>query len=75
MKTPFKYLGFLVGGSHKRVSFWDVVLEKVKSRLGKWRGRFLLLAGRVCLIKSVLSVIPFFLFIYVYVSFCCAKGD
>ena len=60
MKTPFKYLGLLVGGSHKRVSFWDGVLERVKSRLGRWKGIFLSLAGRVCLIKSVLSAIPLF---------------
>ncbi len=49
-----------MGESHKRVSFWDGVLERVKSRLGRWKGRFLLLAGRVCLIKSVLSAIPLF---------------
>jgi len=60
MKNPFKYLGLLVGGSHKRVSFWDGVLERVKSRLGRWKGRFLSLAGRVCLIKSVLSSISLF---------------
>ena len=28
--------------------------------LGRWKGRFLSLVGRVCLIKSVLSSIPFF---------------
>jgi len=60
MKTPFKYLGLLVGGSHKRVSFWDGVLERVKNRLGRWKGRFLSLAERVYLIKSVLSSIPLF---------------
>jgi len=60
MKTPFKYLGLLVVGSHKRVSFWEGVIERVKSRLGRWKGRFLSLAGRVCLSKSVLSSIPLF---------------
>ena len=49
-----------MGGSHKRVSFWDEVLERVKSRFGRWKCRFLSLAGRVCLIKSVLSSIPLF---------------
>ena len=58
MKTPFKYLGLLVGGSHKRVSFWDEVLKRIKIRLGRWKDRFLSLDGRVCLIKSILSSIP-----------------
>ena len=47
MKTPFKYLGFLLGGSHNRVSLWDSVLERIKSRLGRWKGRFLSLTGFV----------------------------
>jgi len=50
MKTPFKYLGMPVGGCHKRV----------KNKLGSWKGIFVLLAGRICLLKSVLSSIPMF---------------
>ena len=62
MKTPFKFLGLFVGGSHKRVAFWDSVPESVKSMLGRWKCRFLSLAGRVCLIELVLS---FILFLYI----------
>ena len=60
MVTPFIYLGLPVGGSHKRGVFWSGVLERVQSKLSRWRGRCLSLAGRICLIKSVLSSIPLF---------------
>jgi len=36
------------------------VLERIKSRLGRWKCRFLSLVRRVFLIKSVLSFIPLF---------------
>jgi len=60
MNAPFKYLGLLMGSCHKRNAFWANVLERMKSRLGRWKGRFLSLARRVCLIKFVLSSIPIF---------------
>ncbi|XP_068483362.1 uncharacterized protein [Phaseolus vulgaris] len=60
MVTPFVYLGLPVGGSHKRGPFWSEVLERVQGKLSRWRGRCLSLAGRICLIKSVLSSIPLF---------------
>ena len=60
MNYPFKYLGLPVGGCHKKEAFWDGVVEKIKERLGRWKGRFISMAGRICLIKSVLSVIPLF---------------
>ena len=60
MTTPFKYLGLLVGGSHKKGSFWGGVIKKLKSRLCRWKGRLLSLDKRICLIKFVLSSIPLF---------------
>ena len=60
MGSPFVYLGLPVGGSHKRDDFWNGVIEKVKTRLSRWKSKCLSLAGRVCLIKSVLSSIPLF---------------
>jgi len=35
MKTPFKYLGMLVGGVIKKGSFWEGVSERVRNRLGR----------------------------------------
>jgi len=60
MTTPFKYLGMLVRGSHKRGAFWGGVIEKLKSRLSRWKCRLLSLVRRICLIKFVLSSIPLF---------------
>jgi len=49
-----------IGGCYKRNVFWDGVVARIKSRLGRWKGRNLSMAGRICLIKSLLSSIPLF---------------
>ena len=49
MKTLFKYLGMLVGGNHKRSKFWEEVVERVRRRLGRWKGKFISMAGRLYL--------------------------
>ena len=36
------------------------MIEKLKSRLSRWKGRLLSLAEKICLIKFVLSSIPLF---------------
>jgi len=66
MKTPFNYLGVTVGGNHKRCVFWEGVLNKLRSMLISWKGKFLSLASKICLIKSVLTSLPLF-----YISFFC----
>ena len=60
MRTPLKYLGMLVRGVIRGGEFWDEVVNKIKSRLGRWKGRYILMVGRICLIKFVLSSIPLF---------------
>jgi len=60
METSFVYLGMSVGGCHKRKAFWDGVVGRMKKSLSRWKGRFLSLAGRICMIKLVLSFIPLF---------------
>jgi len=60
MDLPFKYLGMVVGGNHRRVEFWNPIIDKIRSRLASWKGRLLSMAGRLCLIKSVLSSLPLF---------------
>ena len=57
---PFKYLGLEVGGNPRKKAFWEPVLNKLKARLSVWKGWFLLMAGRTCVIKSVLNAIPLF---------------
>ena len=60
MGVPFKYLGLEVGGNPRKTTFWEPVLSKLRVRLNAWRGRFLSLAGRICLIKSVITAVPLF---------------
>jgi len=60
MGIPFKYLGIEVGGNPRKKQFWEPVLNKLKARLSVWKGRFLSLAGRSCLINSVLTVVPLY---------------
>jgi len=58
--VPFKYLGLEVGRNQRKTIFWEPVLSKLRARLNAWRGRFLSLAGRICLIKSVITAVPLF---------------
>jgi len=64
MELPFKYLGMLIGGNPTRIEFWNPVVDKIKTRLSRWRGKMLSLAGRTCLIKSVISALPLFYFFF-----------
>jgi len=60
LRYPFKYLGLEVGGNPRKKVFWEPVLTKLKARLSAWKGRFLSLAGRSCVIKYVLTAVPLF---------------
>ena len=60
MGTPFNYLGIEVGGNSRKEKFWEPVLNKLKSRLNVWKGRFLSMAGRICLVKSVITAVPLY---------------
>jgi len=60
MGLPFNYLGLEVGGNPRKKKFWEPVLNKLKVRLNVWKGRFLSMAGRICLIKSVLTSTPLY---------------
>nr|ABN05720.1 RNA-directed DNA polymerase (Reverse transcriptase) [Medicago truncatula] len=55
---PFTYLGLPIGGNPRRLSFWEPVVHRIKSRLSSWQSRFLSFGGRLILVKSVLSALP-----------------
>ncbi|GKA14227.1 hypothetical protein Tco_0693873, partial [Tanacetum coccineum] len=60
LTSPFIYLGTKVGGTMSRVQAWQEVVEKVKTRLSKWKMKTLSIGGRLTLLKSVLGSIPIF---------------
>jgi hypothetical protein len=57
-KFPLLYLGLSIGGDPRRLSFWEPVVNTIKSRLSGWKSRFLSFGGRLVLLKSVLTSLP-----------------
>jgi len=45
------------GENHRIVSFWDPMIGKIKARLSRWKEKLLSMAGRVCLIKSIINAL------------------
>jgi len=62
MEVPFKYLGMIIGGNPRKTEFWNPIVNKIKSRLSRWRVKLLSMAGQICLIKFVISALPLFYF-------------
>ncbi|GJW42046.1 hypothetical protein Tco_0070845 [Tanacetum coccineum] len=52
LKTPFLYLGSKVGGSMSRVQAWTEVVDRVKSRLSKWKMKALSIGGSTEVIEQ-----------------------
>nr|GEW33459.1 RNA-directed DNA polymerase, eukaryota, reverse transcriptase zinc-binding domain protein [Tanacetum cinerariifolium] len=50
--------GVNVGANMKRVSSWDVVINKVTAKLSSWKAKTLSVGGRLTLVKFVLGAIP-----------------
>lgn len=57
---PFKFLGVMVEDSPRKLKMWKHVVRNVKSRLDKWKGRFISIGGRVVLINSFFNSIPLY---------------
>ncbi|GAU48899.1 hypothetical protein TSUD_98900 [Trifolium subterraneum] len=57
-KVPFSYLDLPIGGNPRRLSFWEPLLNRFRSKLSGWKSRFLSFGGRLILIKYVLSSLP-----------------
>jgi len=61
MSISFTYLGIHIGGNHRKLNFWRDVIDKLKKKkLTRWKGKHLVLVGRVILIESVLFVLTLF---------------
>nr|KYP40220.1 Putative ribonuclease H protein At1g65750 family [Cajanus cajan] len=65
MTLPFNYLGIPIGVVARRRATWKPVIDKIKNKLAGWKNKTISLAGRICLINSILSAIPlYFLFFF-----------
>ncbi|GKA19920.1 RNA-directed DNA polymerase, eukaryota [Tanacetum coccineum] len=53
LKTPFTYLGSIVGGNMSRKQSWIETVDKIKKKLSKWKMNTLSIGGRLTLTKSV----------------------
>nr|GEX41823.1 RNA-directed DNA polymerase, eukaryota, reverse transcriptase zinc-binding domain protein [Tanacetum cinerariifolium] len=62
LKTPFSYLGSIVGGYMSRKQSWIDIAERDTKRLSKWKMNTLSIGGRLTLVKSVLGSMPIFHF-------------
>nr|GEX28844.1 RNA-directed DNA polymerase, eukaryota [Tanacetum cinerariifolium] len=60
MRAPFKYLGVSVGGNMSLIKEWNVIIDKLHSRLSKWKCKVLSVGGRLTLLKSVLGSAPIY---------------
>eukprot|EP00253_Pinus_taeda_P004658 PITA_04658 len=58
LEDPFKYLGFWLKPAVYKKEDWNWLIAKIESRISHWSFRWLSRAGRLTLIKSVLSAIP-----------------
>jgi hypothetical protein len=52
------YLGLPIGGNARRLTFWEPLLNRIKSRMSVWNSKHLSLGGRLVLLKFVLSSLP-----------------
>ncbi|GJU10427.1 RNA-directed DNA polymerase, eukaryota [Tanacetum coccineum] len=55
LKNQFRYLGVMVGECMSRIKAWTPTLEKLRSRLSKWKVRTLSIGGRLTLLKAVMG--------------------
>ncbi|GKA15791.1 RNA-directed DNA polymerase, eukaryota [Tanacetum coccineum] len=60
LKSPFRYLSVMVGDRMSRKSAWADTVQKLRSRLSKWKVKTLSIGGRLTLLKSVLGASPLY---------------
>ncbi|KAK8944819.1 hypothetical protein KSP39_PZI007747 [Platanthera zijinensis] len=53
---PFNYLAAPIYTSHKKISFFEPLIEKIQTKLNGWSSNLLSPGGRIILIQSVLML-------------------
>ncbi|GJW89035.1 RNA-directed DNA polymerase, eukaryota, reverse transcriptase zinc-binding domain protein [Tanacetum coccineum] len=53
------WIAVKVGSSMSRIKAWQDVIDKISSRLSKWKIKALSSGGRLTLLKSILTALPF----------------
>lgn len=61
---PFNFVGLIVGGNLRKISFWNLVNEGIMARLALLLWRLVSVGGRVELLNSVITNLPLY-----YMSF------
>ena len=64
LSMPFTYLGILIGVNPRCSELWDLIIRKCERKLARWKQRHLSFEGRVTLIKSILTSIPIYFFLF-----------
>nr|GEU81583.1 RNA-directed DNA polymerase, eukaryota, reverse transcriptase zinc-binding domain protein [Tanacetum cinerariifolium] len=59
---PFSYLGLPIGSNMSKISNWNILIERFKSRLSEWKANMLSSGGRLTLIKLVLGSLGIYYF-------------
>ncbi|GKU90755.1 hypothetical protein SLEP1_g4707 [Rubroshorea leprosula] len=59
-RAPFLYLGMPVDGKSGNKKYWELVVNKFRTKLAVWKATTLSFGGRLVLLNSVLSALPIF---------------
>nr|GEV81248.1 RNA-directed DNA polymerase, eukaryota [Tanacetum cinerariifolium] len=60
LHKQFRYLGVMVGECMSRHNAWASTVDKLRSRLSKWKVKTLSIGGRLTLLKAVLGASPLY---------------
>lgn len=55
LSWPFVYLGIPIEANPRKLNLWQPIFDKFSKKLTLWKHKFMFLAGRSCLVNSVLS--------------------
>nr|GFA16528.1 RNA-directed DNA polymerase, eukaryota [Tanacetum cinerariifolium] len=60
LHKQFRYLGVMVGECMSRHNAWASTVDKLRSRLSKWKVKTLCIGGRLTLLKAILGASPLY---------------